>query len=251
MGPDSPRAASDEAVGEAAADVAAVASLDEPTRRRIYDYVRARGLPVSRDDVADALVIPRRTAAFHLDRMAELGLLSVSFARRTGRSGPGAGRTAKLYQRSAGEVSVSLPPRHYDLAGRLLAGALAQAQQSGEPPREVLDRRANDFGRAMARERSGRPGQPGQRELSGHRDTGVLMNLLEVHGFEPQLAGCDIVLHNCPFHALAQDHTEIICGMNLHLLEGILDGLGQIGLRACLDPGPSRCCVRMETSDQT
>jgi predicted ArsR family transcriptional regulator len=77
------------------------------------------------------------------------------------------------------------------------------------------------------------------------------MNLLEVHGFEPQLAGGDIVLHNCPFHAPAQEHTELICGMNLHLLEGILEGLGQVGLRACLDPGPTRCCVRMETSDQT
>jgi predicted ArsR family transcriptional regulator len=237
--------------GGAAADVAAVASLDEPTRRRIYDHVRAHGLPVSRDDVAAALDVPRRNAAFHLDRLAELSLLSVSFARRTGRNGPGAGRTAKLYQRSASEVSVSLPPRRYDLVGRLLAGALAQAQQSGEPPREVLDRRASDFGRAMARERSGPVGQPGQHELSGHRDPGVLMNLLEVHGFEPQPDGDDIVLHNCPFRALAQEHTDLICGMNLHLLEGVLAGLGQTGLRACLDPGPSRCCVRVETFDQT
>ena len=101
-----------------------MASLDEPTRRRVYDHVCAHALPVSRDDVADALGVPRRTAAFHLDRLAELGLLSVSFARRSGRSGPGAARPSRLYQRSAGEVSVSLPPRQYDLAGSLLAGAV-------------------------------------------------------------------------------------------------------------------------------
>lgn len=250
MRPETPRVTSDKTVGEAAADVAAVASLDEPIRRRIYDYVRAHALPVSRDEVADALGVPRRTAAFHLDRLAELGLLSVSFARRTGRNGPGAGRTAKLYERSAGEVSVSLPPRHYDLAGRLLAGALAQAQRSGEPPREVLDRGAHDFGQALAREHAGRGEQPRQPEQSGQRDTSVLMTLLEAHGFEPQIAGIDIILRNCPFHALAKQDSELVCGMNLHLLEGVLEGLGQTGVRACLDPGPSHCCVRMTATDQ-
>ncbi len=224
------------ASGDATADVAAVASLDEPTRRRIYDYVRAHAVPVSRDDVADALVVPRRTAAFHLDRLAEQGLLAVSFARRSGRSGPGAGRPAKLYQRSVREVSVSLPPRHYSLAGRLLAGAVVEAEQSGEPPREVLGRRARHFGRALAREQCGKG------------DMGVLIDLLEDHGFEPQVVGADIVLHNCPFHAMAQDYTELVCGMNLHLLEGLLDGLGRTGLHACLDPGPSRCCIRLEGS---
>jgi predicted ArsR family transcriptional regulator len=226
--------------------VAAVASLGEPTRRRIYDHVCARAVPLSRDDVTDALGIPRRTASFHLDRLAVLGLLSVSFARRTGRSGPGAGRPAKLYQRSAGEVAVSLPPRQYDLAGRLLAGALAHAQESGEPPGEVLDRQAYDFGQAMSRDRPD-PGQPpGQPEQSSPHDTRPLMSLLEVHGFEPQVNGRDILLLNCPFHVLAREHPALVCGMNLHLLEGVLKGLGQTGVRACLDPRPSGCCVRLE-----
>jgi len=243
----------DETVGKStaksSADVAAVASLDEPTRRRIYDHVCARARPLSRDEVTEALGIPRRTTAFHLDRLAELGLLSVSFARRTGRSGPGAGRPAKLYERSVDEVSVSLPPRHYDLAGHLLAGAFAQAQQSGEPPRQVLDQRARDFGRAMAREQSGECERPGQSGQSGPAEISALMSLLEVYGFEPRLTGSDIVLNNCPFHALAQEHPELVCGMNLHLLEGVLEGLGQTGVRACLDPGPLRCCVRLEASD--
>jgi predicted ArsR family transcriptional regulator len=235
----------DQACGEAGADIAAVAGLDEPTRRRVYDHVRACALPVSRDEVAASLGVPRRTAAFHLDRLAGLGLLSVSFARRTGRSGPGAGRTSKLYQRSAREVSVSLPSRHYDLAGQLLAGAVAEAQESGEPPREVLGRRARDFGEAIAREHSVEHAQPGL------GDAGALMGILASHGFEPRLAGDSIVLHNCPFHALAQQHTDLVCGMNLHLLEGVLDGLGDTGLSARLDPGRARCCVRMEAAGQS
>jgi len=224
----------------------AVASLDEPTRRRVYDQVCTTAVPVTRDDVAEALGVARRTAAFHLDRLSELGLLSVTFARRTGRSGPGAGRTAKLYQRSAREVSVSLPSRQYDLAGRLLAGAIAQAQQSGEPPREVLDRRARDFGRALARRSS-----PEQNSLVQGSE-GAMKSLLESLGFEPRLAdSSDIVLHNCPFRALAQEHTELVCQMNLQLLEGVLEGFGETWFRACLDPAPSRCCVRMERSAQS
>jgi len=216
---------------ESASAVAAVASLDQPTRRRIYDHVRAHAAPLSRDDVADSLQITRQSAAFHLDRLAEQGLLAVTFARRSGRSGPGAGRPAKLYERSAGEVSVTLPPRHYDLAGRLLAAAVIEAEQSGQPPREVLDRRARDFGQTLA---SDQPG-PG--------DIGVLVDLLEDQGYEPQAAAGCITLRNCPFHALAQEHTELVCGMNLHLLEGVLAGLGNTGMSASLDPASSRCCV--------
>jgi len=235
-----------QAAGHATTDVSAVACLDEPTRRQIYDYVGAQSSAVSREDVAVALGVPRRTAAFHLDRLAELGLVAVSFARRTGRSGPGAGRPAKLYHRSAREVAVSLPPRHYDVVGQLLAGAMVQAQETGEPPRDVLDRRARAFGQSMAHKRSGeRSGErPGER--AGYGDTGLLIGLLEDHGFEPRREAGDIVLHNCPFHALAREHAELVCGMSLHLLEGVLEGLGQTELQARLDPGLSRCCVRLE-----
>lgn len=249
-----------------AADVSAVASLDEPTRRRVYDYVGGRTGPLgntgplSREDVAAGLGVPLRTAAFHLDRLAQLGLLSVTFARLTGRSGPGAGRPAKLYRRSSREVAVSLPPRHYDLAGRLLAGAMAQAEQSGERPRKVLERQARDFGRALAREQTlarerrlageqAPAREPADERLGGRSsqgEMGLLIGLLEDNGFEPRFADDDILLQNCPFHSLAQEQTQLVCGMNLHLLEGVLDGLTQTGLEARLDPEPSRCCVRLE-----
>ena len=225
------REAAKAGAAESASAVAAVASLDEPTRRRIYDHVRAHAVPLSRDEVADSLQITRQSAAFHLDRLAEQGLLAVTFARRSGRSGPGAGRPAKFYERSAGEVSVTLPPRHYDLAGRLLAAAVIESEESGQPPRVVLDRRAHDFGRALAGDQPG----PG--------DVGVLVDLLEDQGYEPQAAAGCITLRNCPFHGLAQEHTELVCGMNLHLLEGVLAGLGNTGMTASLDPAPSRCCV--------
>src|SRR3954470_22493667 len=141
-----------------AAQVSAIAALAEPTRRRLYDHVVRQDGPVSRDEAAAATAVPRATVAFHLDKLVDEGLLDVVYERRTGRTGPGAGRPSKLYGRAACDVAVSLPERRYDLAGGLLAAAMDEAQASGVPPREALARRAFDRGRALgvtAREADG------------------------------------------------------------------------------------------------
>jgi predicted ArsR family transcriptional regulator len=217
------------------AGVAAVAALAEPTRRRVYDHVARQPDAVDRDEVALAVGLPRTTAAFHLDRLAQCGLLDVSFARRSGRTGPGAGRPAKLYRRADTTVEVSVPERHYDLAGELLAGALAEAEDSGERPAKVLQRHAYRRGREMGE--SARDGQAGR--------SGVLA-LLEEQGYEPRPDGEDVVLGNCPFHVLAKAHTQLVCGMNLHLLGGVLDAVPEAGLDAGLCPAEGLCCVRMQ-----
>ncbi|MGH3981907.1 MAG: helix-turn-helix transcriptional regulator [Pseudonocardiaceae bacterium] len=220
------------------AQISAVAALDEPTRRRLYDYVVRRPEPVSRDDAAAALEVPRTTAAFHLDRLVDEGLLDVVYQRLTGRTGPGAGRPAKLYRRSDQHVAVSLPQRRYDLAGRLLSSALEHAERSGDSPRAALDQRAYQMGRELG---------DTARSTAGERDTQeTVLRVLEAYGFEPRTEGDEVTLANCPFHTLAQDYTELVCGMNLRLLDGLLDGLAPTGLTAHLDPAPPHCCVRLE-----
>ncbi len=209
--------------------VSAVAALDEPTRRRLYDHVVRQPGPVSRDEAAEALGLARQTAAFHLDRLADESLLDVVYERRSGRTGPGAGRPAKLYKRSTRQVTVTLPERHYELAGHLLAQALEESEATGEAVRTVLHRKAHELGTRIA----------------GQERTDVFA-LLEGNGFEPRHDGDVIVLGNCPFRALARDHAQTVCGMNLHLLRGVLDGLDEPGLRACLSPGPGHCCVRLQ-----
>src|SRR5689334_8759522 len=149
----------------------AVAALAEPTRRRLYDHVVRQPDPVGRDEAAAAVGVPRATAAFHLDRLADDGLLDVVRQRRTGRTGPGAGRPAKLYKRAATSVRVSLPERRYDLAGELLAGAVEEADGTGDRPREALDRRARALGEELGR---------------GAEGTGGVLAVLEEHGFEPR-----------------------------------------------------------------
>jgi predicted ArsR family transcriptional regulator len=145
--------------------VAAVAALAEPTRRRVYDFVVRQSDPVSRDDAVAALGLPRATAAFHLDRLVADGLLVAGFARRSGRSGPGAGRPAKLYERAECSVVVSLPERSYDLAGELLADAVVEAEATGESPSEALGRRARERGREL-----GEQAATGQRAALRVRD---------------------------------------------------------------------------------
>jgi predicted ArsR family transcriptional regulator len=221
--------------------ISAVAALDEPTRRQLYDYVVQQPEPVSRDDAAAALELPRTTAAFHLDRLVGEKLLDVVYRRRTGRTGPGAGRPAKLYRRSDQHVSISLPQRRYELAGRLLSSALEHAERSGDSPRASLDQRAYQLGRQLGEAADGGPGDGETREAA--------LRVLENHGFEPRVDGGSVTLANCPFHALAQEYTELVCGMNLSLLDGLLDGLGTTGLTARLDPTPQFCCVRLDRID--
>lgn len=213
--------------------LAAVAALAEPTRRRLYEHVVRQPEPVGRDEAAAWAGLPRTTAAFHLDRLVEDGLLEVVFERRTGRTGPGAGRPAKLYRRSDRQFSVTLPARHYELAARLLAATVVEADRSGEPPRAVLDRRAAALGAQLGRGVTGREGA---------------LRVLEAYGFEPRTEQGTVALVNCPFHDLAGEQAELICGMNLHLLDGLLGAVPASGLTARLDPAPGHCCVRLEPS---
>ena len=197
------------------AQVTAVAALAEPTRRRLYDHVVRQAGPVSRDEAAAATAVPRATAAFHLDRLVDDGLLDVVYERRTGRTGPGAGRPGEALP--AGRVlGLGLPARAALRPGRrLLAAALAEADESGERPAAALERRAFDAGpRTRGAPRRGRPdGQD------------AVLRVLEEQGFEPRGGRtASITLANCPFHALAQEHTELVCGMNLRLLDGVLEG---------------------------
>lgn len=203
----------------------ALAALGEPTRRALYRYVAAQDRPVSRDEAAAATGTKRATATFHLERLVGDGLLEARFARVSGRSGPGAGRTAKLYARARRQFAVSLPPRRYEIAGEILATALDQAQDEATPAGAAVAAAAGQLGRELA---------------AGATD---LAELLSRSGYEPRAGpGRSIHLANCPFHELAARHAGLVCTMNLHLLRGIIGELG-VGAQACLDPAEGRCCV--------
>ena len=221
--------------------VARIAALGDPVRRRLYRHVAAQPSPVNRDQAAALAGVPRHVAKFHLDRLVEDGLLEAEYGRPPGRGGPGAGRPAKLYRRSSRELVVSLPERHYELVGRLLARAVTDAQREEVPVGEALGRAAHEAGHALGEE---------ARRLAGPRPSRSALSasavaVLNQCGYEPRTDGDDVTLVNCPFDALAQDYRDLVCGMNLELLDGLVHGLGRTDLEAKLEPVPGRCCVRL------
>ena len=196
-----------------------VAVLDQPLRRALHRLLVDDGGWVGRDAAAEALGVPRSVAAFHLDKLAEAGVVDVSYERTSGRTGPGAGRPAKRYRRRATEVAASVPPRHYDLAGALLAEAISESARTGSPVATCVGSVARAAGRRLADEAS-----------------------LDDLGYEPEEGDGEVVLVNCPFHRLAEEHRELICGMNLDFLRGLLE---DEPVEPVLAPEPGACCVRL------
>jgi predicted ArsR family transcriptional regulator len=220
-------------MNEDAADVVGLAALADPLRRRLYRYVVRSSGPVGREAVAEGVDVPVHTAKFHLDRMVDDGLLEVEFRRLSGRTGPGAGRPAKLYRRAAREFAVSLPERHYDLLSEVLADAAASSVER----RVTVDEVAPEVARRHGHERGATAGQ-----VRGSQLERVAAVLDEV-GYEPRVAEGRMVLENCPFDRVAREHTQLVCGLNLDFVAGVAEGLGCDDVTATLEPAPGRCCV--------
>ncbi|MGW7822471.1 helix-turn-helix transcriptional regulator [Streptomyces puniciscabiei] len=219
-------------------DIDAIASLQDPVRRRLYEYVVAQGREVGRNEAAEAAGVARTLAAHHLDKLTEAGLLESGSRRLTGRSGPGAGRPAKVYTRVRAERAVSLPARDYRTAAELLAEA---AEQAGL-----------DAGLCAAARRRGEALRGSAASCGGLDEA---METLAARGYEPHLEGAEgmageaahvVRMRNCPFHAVAERFPPLVCGMNLALLEGLLGTDGPVRVR--MDARPGECCVVVEDS---
>jgi predicted ArsR family transcriptional regulator len=214
-------------------ELEAMAALREPKRRRLYQYVERQPRAVSRDEAAQAVGISRALAAFHLDKLVRLGLLKTEYRRLSGRSGPGAGRTSKLYRRSRHQFAMSLPHRNHELLARLLAEASGSGSRilpGAEPGR--------DYGRSL--------GSRARRRIRGHPAQARLLAcveaVLESLGFEPYRASpLEVRLRNCPFDPLSRLYTPLVCGVGQAVISGIVEGVGA-DLRVGRDEQPDRCC---------
>ena len=222
--------------------VAGIAVLADPIRRDLYLYVSAQPAPISRDQAADALGIARHRAKFHLDKLAEEGLLDTDFKRLSQRRGPGAGRPTKLYRRSSRQLSVTLPERRYDVAAQLMASAIDDTSAAGGTVTDAVNTAAAEWGRAVGDQARVEAGHRPSRE----RLVTCMCDALTEHGYEPRRDGSTITLGNCPFDTLAREHTELVCGMNFAMLAAATDRVAKSGLAARLDPAPDRSCVVLD-----
>ncbi|GGZ91726.1 helix-turn-helix transcriptional regulator [Streptomyces echinoruber] len=212
--------------------LAALAVLGDTSRRRLLEFVRRARRPVTREEASAAVGISRKLAAFHLDKLVASGLLQ---ARHGGHGPRRVGRAPKVYEAVPHALAVSLPPRRHDLLASLLAEAVA-AQRPAESAREAALRVARDRGEALgAAARGG--------------DVGAFLESL---GFEPADAGDGrTVLHNCPFHPVAAEAPDLVCGMNHAFLCGYLAAAGERGTTAVPAPRADACCVELRTGHGT
>jgi predicted ArsR family transcriptional regulator len=211
------------------ADITRLAALDDPLRRRLYDLVAESPEPVGRERAATAMGIGRTLAAYHLDKLVDQGLLTASYERPEGRAGPGAGRPAKLYVRADREIAVSMPQREYELAAGLLAAAAEEDETGAATERlhEVAARAGRAAGGSLPRSRS-------------------VEDALRERGYGPFRDEAGVLrARNCPFHRLAGQHRDLVCGMNVAFVRGLVEGLGGTGAEVSLDPQPGRCCVAL------
>jgi predicted ArsR family transcriptional regulator len=218
----------------------ALATLSDPRRRDVYEYVAGALGPVTRDQVSEALGMTRSLAAFHLDKLADIGLLDVSFARSPDRpAGRGAGRPSKRYQLSDLDVGISIPPRRYDIVGRILARAIGTDGPEGDPW-ETARQEGRRLGEGYL---EGRPAPQGTL-------TAQVEQVLADTGYAPLADGTHLRLRNCPFHSVADAMPDLVCSVNHGFLTGVLEGLGA-DARMSATPTDSRergcCCVEVDT----
>lgn len=215
-----------------------IALLSDPARRRLYLYVVDQSREVSREEAARAVGITRPAAAFHLEKLVEEGLLEAGYRRLSGRQGPGAGRPARVYRRSPRDVSVQIPPRDYELVARFLLRGL-DPKRPGKAHRQA-HQAAREFGVALGNEARRRAGGHPSRD----RLLAALTKILEERGFEPRSADHGALrLRNCPFDALSADYRDVVCPMNLIMMQGVVEGLGPSHLEAVPEPNQGTCCV--------
>jgi predicted ArsR family transcriptional regulator len=279
-------------------DVGAIALLHDSARRGLYEYVVGQRREVGRDEAAAATGIPRTLAAFHLDRLAEAGLLEVSFRRLNKRSGPGAGRPAKLYRRAAGEHAVSVPPRDYQRAAEVFAemiertgaeralyasarargfsegravargewadgateaemaaqvGGAAEAEIAAQVGGATEAEMAAQVGGATEAEMAAQVGGATESDRAAHAGGATeLLRFLRRRGYAPYRADGVVRLGNCPFDALARAFPVVACGMNLALLEGLLEGARlEAACEARMEPRPRECCVAIASKTKS
>jgi predicted ArsR family transcriptional regulator len=212
-----------------------LAAVGDPDLRDALLFARSHARPVTADELAEARNLHRNVARSRLERLADAGLLSADYERRTGRTGPGAGRPAKTYSVVPQVTSIAFQDQNESLAG-LLVDALA-ARGGAEPLREV----GVEFGRELARSARLRPAKTTktgfERVCAAVRRLGYQASLESVDD-----AGAVIATPTCPLRPLVRARQEAVAidrGMWAGLANCALDGVevGEVRCetRDCLD----------------
>ncbi|HEY2041465.1 MAG TPA: hypothetical protein VGH11_02225 [Jatrophihabitans sp.] len=186
----------------------------------MYEFIRAERRPVTREQAAAAVGISRKLAAFHLDKLVQAGVLRAGYGLLDDRRR--VGRSPKVYEPADIDTRVSIPERRPDFIAGILVDAVL-TETTADNGQQAAIRVAGERGPSTAEaERAAR--RPGR--LGAERALTVAETVLKRHGYEPfrQSSHC-IRLRNCPFHALAAQSTDLVCGLDHAYLAAFVDAL--------------------------
>ena len=166
--------------------------IGDPELRETLLEVRGRPRAASISEIADATGVHRNVARRRLERLVAAGLLTASFERPPGRSGPGAGRPAKVYSPTPDTTAIEFPARRYPELVGLLVDAVPNRRRS-----EI----GVQFGRELASTAGVEPAHDARRGLEG------LCRALGAVGFQARLehledGRAEIVTPTCPLRPL-------------------------------------------------
>ncbi|GAY12765.1 metalloregulator ArsR/SmtB family transcription factor [Pseudonocardia sp. N23] len=199
-------------------------ALAVPSRVRVLDLLRVADRPLDVRELADVAGLHLSTVRFHLGVLCDAG-----FARKETAPAAGRGRPRAVYV----AAHVAAVPGPYEALASVLAGSWAATGEEGRL-------RAEDAGRAMAAAHALAPGDRPVTAAEALDRVGALFTEL---GFEPEIDpdGHHIRLHDCPYRAVAVEHPDVVCGLHLGLLRGLLDDCGAplraTGLHPFVEPG--------------
>jgi predicted ArsR family transcriptional regulator len=210
-------------------DTAVHRALSQASRVRLLRALRHAKGPRSARDLADEVGLHLTTVRAHLRVLIEAGLVAAAPEER---GAPG--RPRVLYRAVEREADGG----GYRLLAEVLAGQLAASGQDASA-------RATKAGRAWGRYLMAQPPFP---RMTAEAAYGELHTLFDRLGFEPERGdGSRMLLHRCPFLAVAMRHPDVVCAVHLGLLEGALDALGGPLTAERLDPlvEPSLCVAHL------
>ena len=223
----------------AAPRLALLKALGDNTRYAIYLELARSARPRSTAEVAESLELHPNTVRPHLERMREVGLLSVE----TDSSG-GVGRPQHLYSVAADAPSLGFEPASTPVLARMLLGVAAATGAGADDAAEA----GREQGRAAARAAfSVAPGGPLEGDSSATECVRALAAELARLGFDPAVAGdgdgVTVAFTHCPFAELAQAQPDIVCHLHRGMVEGFVGELGGVEVdrfRTLVDRLPCR-----------
>ena len=192
------------------------------SRDRVLAVLRDTPQPVGVGAVCESTGLSPNAVRFHLDHLIASGVVRAVKDPKAG----GSGRPALVYS--------AAPAEAFDAAAayRTLAGLLAS-----ELVRSAGPQAADEAGRAWARSLLK------TRDVGGADPMALVMSLLEDGGFRPAVStdGSAIELSRCPFLDLALVQPDVVCGVHLGLISGVLELVGattEVQLLPVMDDGP-------------